>query len=125
LEVIGSASRADNRYSRAPGVEGNGRGETLRELAQDARATAAALRREARLACDSARAIVADSLVITHVSRGFRTGAYTQRCAWCGRYRIDERWMLVGRPRHIHESRTRHGICDDCLVALREVGQSV
>lgn len=123
MEVIGSAG---TRHRRAPEVQdGDGRLETVRELAQDARRTAAALRLEAQAACASARSIVADSLVITHVSMGLRSGALIGRCAWCGRHRIGDRWMYANRSHLVRESRTTHSICDGCVVALRELGYSV
>jgi len=53
-------------------------------------------------------------------------GGLTTRCAWCGRYRIDERWLVVERVPAFAERRgVSHGICDDCIAALKGAGLSV
>jgi hypothetical protein len=45
------------------------------------------------------------------------------RCAWCGRYCVDEHWVVLeGRAPPV---RATHGICEDCLHALRDRGLSV
>jgi hypothetical protein len=49
----------------------------------------------------------------------------TTRCAWCGRYRIDDRWLVVERVPVFAERRASHGICDDCIAALKGAGLSV
>jgi hypothetical protein len=52
-------------------------------------------------------------------------GGLTTRCAWCGRYRIDDRWLVVERVPVFAERRAAHGICDDCIAALKGAGLSV
>lgn len=95
------------------------------ELSRNARQAAAAARQRALETCQVSEEIVADSLAIVEVSKGLRDGAFTSRCAWCGRYRIGDRWVTVGRPEVVLESRTTHSVCDDCTTALRDAGQSV
>ncbi|HKU56919.1 MAG TPA: hypothetical protein VJP41_07850 [Gaiellaceae bacterium] len=47
------------------------------------------------------------------------------RCAWCGRYRIGEGWMLLDElPSFAAVVDVTHGICEDC-VPLRASGMSV
>lgn len=112
--------------------------EAVRELARDARRTAAELRMRAhdtvRLSAAihertletrrTAEALVADALAITHVSATLRDGGFTSRCAWCGRYRVGDRWLPVRRSRLVGRCETTHGICDDCLAGLRRDGRS-
>jgi hypothetical protein len=42
------------------------------------------------------------------------------RCAWCGRYRLDDVWVEIEEPPD--PLRTSHGVCPDCfddLVAIQ------
>lgn len=84
-----------------------------------------ALLKRAQEAVDAAAAIIAHAEVITHVSTELREAGMTSRCAWCGRHRIGERWVLLGPSPLITENRTSHGICEDCVAALRAAGLSV
>jgi hypothetical protein len=85
-----------------------------------------ALLRRASEAVDAAGAIVAESEVLVEVSGRLRGGMLTTRCAWCGRYRVAGRWVVVVRQERLFEStRTSHGICPDCTKALRDSGMSV
>ena len=46
------------------------------------------------------------------------------RCAWCGRYRVGDRWLPLGEvPEHTGAD-VSHGICPDCVAALRNTGKS-
>lgn len=53
-----------------------------------------------------------------------RGTGFTTRCAWCGRYRVGDRWVAVKDVPSIKESSTTHGICEDCMAALRDAGLS-
>lgn len=48
------------------------------------------------------------------------------RCAWCGRYRVGESWLPTGAvPEEATAGeRVSHGICPDCVEALRDAGKS-
>lgn len=83
------------------------------------------LLRRAQKAVDAAAEVVAHSQVLASVSSALRDGTLTSRCAWCGRYRIAERWVVVGRGDMIERTHTTHGICEDCVAALRDAGLSV
>lgn len=83
------------------------------------------LLRRAQDAIDAAAEIVAHSVVITAVSTNIREGTLTSRCAWCGRYRIEERWVMIEPGGLIDAAETTHGICEDCVNALRTSGLSV
>lgn len=55
-----------------------------------------------------------------------RESRMTARCAWCGRYRIGEGWMLLDElPSFAAVVDVTHGICEDCIAALRASGMSV
>ena len=126
MHVTGSPGPA--AFSRGPDLDAGAdevRRQAVRASARNTRAIAAVLQRETQDTCATARAIAADSLLLTHISVAFRTGAYTHRCGWCSRYLIGDRWMVVDRPRLIRPDRTTHGICGDCHVLLRETEQSV
>jgi hypothetical protein len=78
----------------------------------------------ARRAIVAARRLVgeADTAdVMAHLQRG-HLGA---RCAWCGRYRVGDRWVRVARELDESSARVTHGICPDCVAALRDAGRSV
>jgi hypothetical protein len=47
--------------------------------------------------------------------------ALLTRCAWCERYRLDDRWVTLEGP---PAGKVTHGICPDCLARLQESGQS-
>jgi hypothetical protein len=48
------------------------------------------------------------------------------RCAWCGRFRLGEHWFPLGEPGEAAPTvPVSHGICPDCVEALREAGKSV
>lgn len=79
----------------------------------------------AQKAVDAAAEVVAHSQVLASVSSALREGALMSRCAWCGRYRIAERWVVVGPGGMIELTQTTHGICEDCVAVLREAGLSV
>jgi hypothetical protein len=99
------------RHGRAGGSE-------EQELLQDA------LLKRAQEAIEAAARIVSTSDVLAHVSEDLRETGMTSRCAWCGRYRIGDRWMVLGQSRLIATSRTTHGICEDCIEVLRAAGLS-
>jgi hypothetical protein len=86
----------------------------------------AALLARARQATDAAARIVEDSEVLVEVSEKLREGMLVGRCAWCSRYRLAGRWVVVERmPKSAVFTSATHTICDDCLQALRETGMSV
>ena len=86
----------------------------------------AALLARAEQAVEAARQLCAESEVMLGVSHAVRDGGLTTRCAWCGRYRIDDRWLVVERvPSFAERAGVSHGICDDCTEALRGAGLSV
>jgi hypothetical protein len=45
-----------------------------------------------------------------------------RRCAWCGRYLTPDGW--VADIDVAEDEFVTHGICPDCLDALREAGES-
>jgi hypothetical protein len=50
----------------------------------------------------------------------------TARCAWCGRYRAGEHWVLFEQlPSFAEYAEVTHGICEACTDALRASGMSV
>lgn len=52
--------------------------------------------------------------------------ALPRRCAWCLRFLIHGRWMPGRRVADEAVAPiATHTICDDCIAALREKGQSV
>jgi hypothetical protein len=76
-------------------------------------------------AVDAAHELVADPEVLAHVSTLRAGRGLISRCAWCGRYRVGGRWFVVEpKPEGLNDE-TSHGICDDCVAVLREVGMSV
>ena len=82
------------------------------------------LLRRAQQAIDAAAEVVAHSEVITWVSAELRDTGLTTRCAWCGRYRLADRWVRLRPTGFVFDRKTSHGICDDCINALREAGLS-
>jgi len=84
-----------------------------------------ALLKRAQHAVDAAAETVAESEVIAHLSAELRGAGMTSRCAWCGRYRIGDRWVAATASSIIEHSRSTHTICDDCMAGLRDAGLSV
>jgi hypothetical protein len=49
----------------------------------------------------------------------------TTRCAWCGRYRMRNAWVVLAHvPPEVQGEATTHGICPDCVAVLRHSGMS-
>jgi hypothetical protein len=92
--------------------------------ANDERLNEALLKR-AQEAVDAAAEIVADPEVLARVSVVRAGTGLISRCAWCGRYRVGGRWFVIEPKPQGLENKTSHGICDDCVAVLREVGMSV
>jgi hypothetical protein len=84
-----------------------------------------ALLKRAQEAIDAAREIVADPEVLAQVSILRAGTGLIGRCAWCGRYRVGDRWLVVEPKPQDLENKTSHGICEDCEANLRRVGMSV
>jgi hypothetical protein len=63
---------------------------------------------------------------LLHRAAELREGAMSARCAWCGRYRVGESWLPTGAvPEEATAGeRVSHGICPDCVEALRDAGKS-
>jgi hypothetical protein len=86
----------------------------------------AALLRRAEAAIDAAEHIRAQALVFVGASASLREGRMTPRCAWCSRYRFEDEWFLVeDAPGFTDFPNVTHGICPDCVNALRASGMSV
>jgi hypothetical protein len=83
-----------------------------------------ALLKRAQDAVEAAEEIVAHSQVLVHVTEDLRELGLTTRCAWCGRYRVEGRWVVLAASPLITASHTSHGICEDCVEALRSAGLS-
>ncbi len=67
-----------------------------------------------------------ESEVLLDISAALREGRLTSRCAWCGRYRVAEKWHVVAEmPELVMYAGTTHTICDACVDALQERGLSV
>ena len=96
----------------------------LQEVTSDDEGLHESLLTRAQQAIDAAVETVAQSEVLAHISEDLRVTGLTSRCAWCGRYRIGERWRVIEESPLILPNRTTHGICDDCIEALREAGMS-
>jgi hypothetical protein len=84
-----------------------------------------ALLQRASTAIEAAERTVADSEVLVSVSTALREQGMATRCAWCGRYRIGDRWVVVRERALFGSLGTSHGICPDCIGTLREAGMSV
>lgn len=70
--------------------------------------------------------LLEDSEVLAHIAEQLREYGVTTRCAWCGRYRVDDRWVKLGQaPPFIRKADLSHGICPECTAALRDQGLSV
>lgn len=62
---------------------------------------------------------------LLHRAAELREGALSARCAWCGRYRVGDSWLPAGEiPEAAAGARVSHGICPDCVAALRDAGKS-
>ena len=85
----------------------------------------AALLRRAQEAVDAAARIRAHSEVLVVASAVLRESGMASRCAWCGRFRFAERWVVVALPVFAERVEVTHGICEDCVGALRAAGMSV
>lgn len=96
-----------------------------REVGSDEERLHEDLLERAQRAVDAATEILATSQVLTTLSVDRRHGTLTSRCAWCGRYRIEGTWVKVGPGVAINGAETTHGICEDCVAALRGAGLSV
>jgi hypothetical protein len=92
---------------------------------EEERLTDALLRRASR-AVEAAKEIVEESEVLVEVSAALREQGLTTRCAWCSRYRIGDRWVVVVRQERLFEAAaTSHGICPACVAVLQDTGLSV
>jgi hypothetical protein len=93
-----------------------------RELEPDVEA---ALLDRAHEAIERAAQIQRGSQVLVEISAALREGRLTARCAWCGRYRVGGEWVLVeAMPALATFAAATHGICEECLEALRAAGLS-
>lgn len=86
----------------------------------------AELLRRAQGAVEAAECIRARAEVLVGASVVAREAKMTTRCAWCSRYRFGEQWVLVEeRPAFTDSADVTHGICEECMAALRAAGMSV
>jgi hypothetical protein len=84
----------------------------------------AALRR-AQAAIDAAEQVRARSEIVVGASAALRERRMTSRCAWCSRYSLGGRWVLViDAPTFVESANVTHGICEDCVRELRTAGLS-
>lgn len=69
--------------------------------------------------------VVAESELLRDLSEAVASGRLTARCAWCGRYELGGRWVVAEHRVFAGGGiGASHGICPDCLRALRESGLS-
>jgi hypothetical protein len=55
-----------------------------------------------------------------------RASGLVTRCAWCGRFLDGGRWVVVDPVQtSVEQAEITHGICGDCVEALRAAGMSV
>jgi hypothetical protein len=86
----------------------------------------AALLRRAENAIEAAEQIRARAEVLVGASASAREAKMVTRCAWCSRYRFGDRWVVVEEaPAFTGFQDVTHGICEDCVAALRASGMSV
>ncbi|HET8752528.1 MAG TPA: hypothetical protein VFM43_08395 [Gaiellaceae bacterium] len=84
------------------------------------------LLRRAEKAIDAAGQIRDESEAIGSVSDSLSESRMAARCAWCGRFRVGERWVVIEEmPAFGDASKVTHGICGACVEALRAAGMSV
>lgn len=113
-----------SRRSRDSAFEETDYRDAIRMQARDARETARALRAQAQDSRQRARRAIDEARALSYLC-ALRTGALVGRCAWCERYRrIGGDWLTVTRSRMLEAVDVTHGICEDCISALRERGQS-
>ncbi len=83
----------------------------------------AALLRRVEEAVEHAQEVVEGSAVLPGSAEH---RALSARCAWCGRYRVDDKWVVAPPGSVSLKARdSTHGICDDCIADLRARGLSV
>lgn len=83
----------------------------------------AALLRRVEEAVEHAREVVEESMVLAGSAE---CRVLSARCAWCGRYRVDDKWVVAPhRSVPLTAKDSTHGICDDCIADLRARGLSV
>lgn len=89
-------------------------------------AALAALLARVEQAVESASRLQTESELLIGISEALREGKLTSRCAWCGRFHVRDRWVVVEHmPELMVFPGTTHTICDDCVDLLRESGKSV
>lgn len=104
------------------GLNRSGHRSTVKGVTEDH----AALLLRAQEAIDAAVRVLDDSEVMVASSALLRDAGLPTRCAWCGRYHVADRWVVVeDMPDFVAFKSATHGICDDCLAALRAAGMSV
>jgi len=85
-----------------------------------------ALLERARKALESAQEGVEEADVLAHLSASLAEERLLSRCAWCGRYRAGEQWIVIAdSAAPLQRAGSTHGICPDCLTDLRRSGKSV
>ena len=85
----------------------------------------AALLSRAEAAIEAAEGVLARTEVTVGASVALRESGMATRCAWCGRYRLGDRWViLTDAPDFVELAAVSHGICEDCIVELRASGLS-
>lgn len=78
------------------------------------------LRGRALAARMAARETVAVCKATKSESLDLQNGVSTTRCAWCGRRRpVDDRWVSFDSEVDFDTAETAHGICEECVTALR------
>ena len=90
-------------------------------------ASRALIRAQARSACTSAEAVIAQSRRLLLSCAIAREGsALICRCAWCERVQLDQGWCTPPElpPLRALAERVSHGICPDCIAELRRSGKS-
>jgi hypothetical protein len=84
------------------------------------------LLRRVHAAAARAAELVDAAEVAAETAHAIRDGGLRARCAWCGRYRVAERWVAADAipafPPSVEQ--TTHTICPSCSAALRREGQS-
>lgn len=87
-----------------------------------------ALFRRVRRAVTEAEQVVARSRALGSLRRVLGDELLLRRCAWCGRFSLDEEWLSPDRlPRFVPASaieKATHTICPDCEQRLVREGKS-